>query len=324
MFIKRINMKWLFSLLVKIIMTPILIAIALLIMIFYSVFGLIVVPSQTIRYLGLLTLGAIRSAFDNKDYTDKFLNAFYEFIKKFVAFYGQLFFIPLAIWRSSEQSPSNLSDLVNYEWEVLSHSWISTILIYSSLIFSFAISFSILGLKGIDYLKLSDLKDKLYNEWLFSEEESTHTDKTLLNTEKEDSIDENRLDSLELIIDKLEKGKLNDDQKIAQLEKELKASRKKVVEADFHPPPVKVVYGRLAIGNGCGTDGKLKVYLDGSYWGEISTYLPSSPGCDEAKTLNKKVRVGSHKVQVRGDTKLWNFDVNIEQDQCTSQFLTCN
>ena len=55
---------------------------------------------------------------------------------------------------------------MDYEWEILSANWTSTLLIFGTVIFSFAISFSVLGLHGVDYLHLLEIKDYIYKSSL--------------------------------------------------------------------------------------------------------------------------------------------------------------
>lgn len=153
----------LFKFFMKLIMTPILLLITIVILVVYTLAGCIFVPAQTFRFMGLTTLAAVQSAFLNRDNTNIFLDALYEFFRKYMSFYEQIIHIPLAIWIPAEENPSNLLKLLEYQWKVLSENWLSTIIVFFTIIFSFVLSFSLLGIKALDYLHLDRLKEKLFS-----------------------------------------------------------------------------------------------------------------------------------------------------------------
>lgn len=211
--------KKLFKIGAKLLITPFLIGISLLILIVYIVVGFIVVPSQSIRFLGLTIIAAVKSAFDNVDYTNKFLDALFEFLKKYISFFKEIIYIPLAIWVSAAENPSNLADLIKYEWKLLSDNWLSTILIYASLILSISFSFVMVALNSIDYFHLNEIKQKLYQPFEgFSNDSITGEDSSELRLvekvtfpekaniiEAQTSLDENIKQKYEREIDSLNK-----------------------------------------------------------------------------------------------------------------------
>jgi len=81
-------------------------------------------------------LAAVYSAFLNKDHTQVYFEALYSFLKRFVSFYREIFFIPMAVWVPADQNPSNLAGTVEEQWELISKNWFTTCVIYLALIFS--------------------------------------------------------------------------------------------------------------------------------------------------------------------------------------------
>jgi hypothetical protein len=153
-------MKEIFSTIIKILLTPILIIIAFLILIFYSILGMIIVPIQATRFLTLTVLASLRSAIENKDYTNRFIDSLFDFIKKYLKFYPQIFYVPMAIWIPAQENPSSLKEIIKLEWELISDNWIKTIIIFISMILSLSISTVLIGVKGFDLL---NIENKIYN-----------------------------------------------------------------------------------------------------------------------------------------------------------------
>ncbi|MEP0266582.1 hypothetical protein [Dokdonia sp.] len=233
----------LFFLIKLIIITPILLLVTFLILIFYLIIGVIIVPVQVIRYIGLTTLAAIQSAFANKDYTNVFLDALFEFCKKYLLFFGQIFYIPMAIWIPADENPSKLADILEYEWKVLSKNWIWTVLTYLALIISFTITFSSFGLKALDYSNLKKVekkekekeKEKIYNdlnEVAKKDNSDSKTNQSLIdsisykNSKKLKKITENnekQIDSLNNVIGIITKYKSDDLRKIKNLQNKIKS-----------------------------------------------------------------------------------------------------
>ena len=138
--ITKIIIKGLF----KVLLTPIMIVITIILLAAYSIYGLVSVPIQSIRYLGLTVIAGVRSAFYNRDFTNIFLDALYHYLSKYFSFFHQIFKIPLALWINPEENPSTLLSILKYEREIISKNWVSSILIYISLIFSIGWTFSYL------------------------------------------------------------------------------------------------------------------------------------------------------------------------------------
>ncbi|MBL7722913.1 MAG: LysM peptidoglycan-binding domain-containing protein [Chitinophagaceae bacterium] len=189
----------LFKFLMRLLMTPLLLLVTIVILVAYTLAGCVLVPAHTLRYMSLTTLAAVQSAFLNRDYTNIFLDGLYEFFKKYVSFYGHIFYIPLAIWVPAQENPSNLLKLLEYQWKVISENWLSTIIVFSTLIFSFALSFSLLGIKALDYFHLDRLKEKIFTS-SNSSEIITDTTATF-----QLGLANNKIDSLQTVIDNYKK-----------------------------------------------------------------------------------------------------------------------
>jgi hypothetical protein len=340
--------KSFFKFLIRLIITPILLVVTVLVLIFYCIIGLIIVPAQTIRFIGLTTLASIQSAFANEDYTNVFLEALYEFYKKYFAFFGQIFYILLAIWIPANENPSQLSDIIKYEWEVLTKNWLWTVLTYLALIISFAITFSFLGLKGLDYLNLGELKQKIYQGWNGEVIQENYNN---FNQEKIDSLSksnvselnritkyyENRIDSLNDILESMPASNPNDLKKITELQNQINSlkSKKPQVKTEYKD---RIVYrnkpepfhqygkgkGKLVITTGCNNEGNLKVWVDGIFWGSLTKSYSSFPGCNATASLKKVVISGKHHVEAKSQNSTWDFYTVVTEDDCNTRYLTCD
>lgn len=65
----------------------------------------------------------------------------------------------------------------------------------------------------------------------------------------------------------------------------------------------------------------LSVYLDNAYWGVISTYYTSDPGCNAAGCLSKVLAPGDHTLQVTNGSLMWSSTVNIGSSNCQTYKL---
>ncbi len=355
-------MKDIFKFSIKLILTPVLIVIAVGVLALYTLIGAVIVPIQSLRYLGLTTIAAVRSAFTNKDYTNIFLDALYEFLKRYLAFYGQIFFIPLAIWMPAQHNPSDLSKILEYQWEVISANWLSTIIVFMTLIFSFTLSFSMLGMRGLDYLHLYELKEKIFsnNSTGTSDYKVTQNDDTLggENTIATEAMLLERIDSLNSII-KNEIPALKKENEILKenagngqvvyvdkpvyqekvVFKDKPVIQEKIVYQDKPIYQEKVVYkekpepyhpygkgmAQLSIYTQCRI-GITDVLVDGEKCGQLNCYFTSNPGCNaNSCTVAKTVLSGKHHIEAKNLSTRgsWDFYVTLKEDECLSQGLRC-
>lgn len=194
----------LFKFLMRLLMTPVLLLVTILILVAYTLAGCVLVPAHTLRYMSLTTLAAVQSAFLNRDYTNIFLDGLYEFFKKYVSFYGHIVYIPLAIWVPAHENPSNLLKLLEYQWKVISENWLSTVIVFLTLIFSFALSFSLLGIKALDYFHLHRFKERVFTS---SNSPEIITDTT---TTVELRLANVKIDSLQTVINNIKKEQKKD------------------------------------------------------------------------------------------------------------------
>lgn len=80
--------------------------------------------------------------------------------------------------------------------------------------------------------------------------------------------------------------------------------------------------GRITIWTNCGTDGEIKVYLDGTYIGKLSQYFTDgSPDCGESGTLTVNKPAGTYKIEAKGTEKVWSGTITITKDKCSIQGL---
>lgn len=80
--------------------------------------------------------------------------------------------------------------------------------------------------------------------------------------------------------------------------------------------------GRITIWTNCGTDGEIKVYLDGSYIGKLTQYFTNgTPDCGESGTLSVDKPAGTYKIEARGNQNVWSGTITITKDRCLIQGL---
>lgn len=80
--------------------------------------------------------------------------------------------------------------------------------------------------------------------------------------------------------------------------------------------------GRITIWTNCGTDGEIKVYLDGSYIGKLTQYFSDgTPDCGESGALSVNKPAGSYKIEAKGNEHAWSGIITITQDRCLIQGL---
>lgn len=80
--------------------------------------------------------------------------------------------------------------------------------------------------------------------------------------------------------------------------------------------------GRITIWTNCGTDGEIKIYLDGKYIGKLSQYFTDgTPDCGESGTLSVNKPVGTYKIEAKGNQNVWSGTITITKDRCLIQGL---
>lgn len=80
--------------------------------------------------------------------------------------------------------------------------------------------------------------------------------------------------------------------------------------------------GRITIWTNCGTDGEIKIYLDGSYIGKLSQYFTDgTPDCGESGTLSVNKPAGTYKIEAKGNQNVWSGTITITKDRCLIQGL---
>lgn len=80
--------------------------------------------------------------------------------------------------------------------------------------------------------------------------------------------------------------------------------------------------GRVTIWTNCGTDGEIKVYLDGTYIGKLSQYFTDGrPDCGESGTLSVNKPAGTYKIEAKGTENVWSGTITITKDKCLIQGL---
>ena len=142
-----LSAKNIFGIVIRTLVTCILIPICIILLIVYTLYGIVIVPSQVTRFIGLTTIASIRSAFSNTDFTNNFIDAHYSFLTKYFQFYGKIWHIIRAMWISVEDRNSQLMDNLRFQYTILSRSWISTVLIFIGIILSTGFSLAMLGSK---------------------------------------------------------------------------------------------------------------------------------------------------------------------------------
>lgn len=80
--------------------------------------------------------------------------------------------------------------------------------------------------------------------------------------------------------------------------------------------------GRITIWTNCGTDGEIKIYLDGSYIGKLTQYFTDgAPDCGESGTLSVNKPAGTYKIEAKGNQNVWSGTITITKDRCLIQGL---
>lgn len=80
--------------------------------------------------------------------------------------------------------------------------------------------------------------------------------------------------------------------------------------------------GRVTIWTDCGTDGEIKVYLNGIYIGKLTQYFTSgTPDCGESGTLSTNKPAGIYKIEAKGNEYSWSGTITITKDRCLIQGL---
>lgn len=80
--------------------------------------------------------------------------------------------------------------------------------------------------------------------------------------------------------------------------------------------------GRITIWTNCGTDGEIKVYLDGVYIGKLTQYFTNeTPDCGESGTLSANKPAGTYKIEAKGNEYSWSGTITITKDRCLIQGL---
>jgi uncharacterized protein YgiM (DUF1202 family) len=81
--------------------------------------------------------------------------------------------------------------------------------------------------------------------------------------------------------------------------------------------------GKIAIWTDCSDDGKIFVYIDGVYKGQLTTYFydNSAPECTDSGILGITLAKGTYKITAKGNKKSWEGYVTVETDDCSTQQL---
>lgn len=80
--------------------------------------------------------------------------------------------------------------------------------------------------------------------------------------------------------------------------------------------------GRITIWTNCGTDGEIKVYLDGSYIGKLTQFFTDgTPDCGDSGTLSVNKPAGTYKIEAKGSENVWSGTITIGKDRCLIQGL---
>lgn len=80
--------------------------------------------------------------------------------------------------------------------------------------------------------------------------------------------------------------------------------------------------GRITVWTNLGTDGAIKIYLDGVYVGSLTDYFRSStPSCGQSGTLIIDRPAGRYKLEGRSENYSWSTMITVEQGRCKRQQL---
>ena len=80
--------------------------------------------------------------------------------------------------------------------------------------------------------------------------------------------------------------------------------------------------GNLTIWTNCGTDGEIKIYLDGTYVGKLTQYFTDgSPDCGEDGTFSTNKPAGTYKFEAKGNQYTWSGTLTITENRCLIQKL---
>lgn len=75
--------------------------------------------------------------------------------------------------------------------------------------------------------------------------------------------------------------------------------------------------GRITIWTNCGTDGEIKVYLNGSYIGKLTQFFTDgTPDCGDSGTLSVNKPAGTYKIEAKGSENVWIGTITISKDRC--------
>ncbi len=81
--------------------------------------------------------------------------------------------------------------------------------------------------------------------------------------------------------------------------------------------------GKIAVWTDCSDDGKISVYIDGVYKGQITSYFynNASPDCSDSGTLGITLAKGTYKITATGSKKSWEGYITVTADECSTQKL---
>ena len=80
--------------------------------------------------------------------------------------------------------------------------------------------------------------------------------------------------------------------------------------------------GRITVWTNCGTDGDIKVYLDGVYIGKLTQYFADrTPDCGDSGTLSVNKPAGTYKLEAKGNEYGWSGIIIITKDKYLIQGL---
>ncbi|TPN82761.1 hypothetical protein [Aquimarina algicola] len=80
--------------------------------------------------------------------------------------------------------------------------------------------------------------------------------------------------------------------------------------------------GSITVWTNCGTDGNIKVYLNGTYIGKLTKYFINGiPNCGELGTLSVNKPEGIYKIEAKGNEYSWSGNIKISRDRCLIQGL---
>lgn len=81
--------------------------------------------------------------------------------------------------------------------------------------------------------------------------------------------------------------------------------------------------GKIAVWTACSDDGKISVYIDGVYKGQLTTYFYNNakPDCSDTGTLGITLAEGTYKITASGSKKSWEGYITVTADECSTQQL---